>query len=160
MPATRMAFCDANFYVTNFYFTVPALEKQSSDMWPPTAQDWLWGKRMFVYTGGWTVTTRSYYAWPFTEWTVASGISTKNVGLFIWSRNLCKLNNSTGASDCWSVKNTRCFQTTQPFANAAYPSKVGTTQLTIFADDQSKKPCGTALEAKIAPHIAAFIASQ
>jgi len=163
MPATRMAFCDTSVYVTGYLFTTPGREAfPQSESWPASAREWLHGKQVFsnVLSAGWTTSTRVYYAWPFTTWALADGTSTKNVGLFVYKRSLCKMNSSTGAYDCYSTQSSHCFTTTEDFAVASYPSTVGSSQLTTFANDLSKERCTPELEAKISPYTTAFVAAQ
>ena len=43
----------------------------------------------FKYEGGWIVTTRGFWAFPFESFTLVDGTSTKNIGIFVFKRAVC-----------------------------------------------------------------------
>jgi len=164
-PASRVAFCQYNSYVTTYTAIAPQLHPNGDPAYSPAyfpVKSFIYGDPgVFDLTAGWSVSTRGYWAWPFTVFSLSDEdrTSTRNIGVFVFKRSVTKSDKLTGGSDGYNVKNVQCYTSDVDFADTDYPSQVGTSQLNAFLAS-TKTLCTDALHAKVVNDISAFIASQ
>ena len=164
-PASRVAFCQYNSYVTTYTDIAPQLHPNGDPAYSPAhfpVKSFIYGDPgVFDLTAGWSVSTRGYWAWPFTVFSLSDEdrTSTRNIGVFVFKRSVQKSDKLTGGLDGYNVKNVQCYTSDVDFADTDYPSQVGTSQLNAFLAS-TKTLCTDALHAKVANDISAFIASQ
>ena len=159
-PATRLAFCacpSGSSYYTTFTFMIPndAMEyKKDFYHWA------FLGSNGFSYNGGWSLSERQYWAWPFDNFALTGVESTRNIGVFIKKRALCKRDPITGTNRCYNMKFAKCYKTKTDFATAEWPSQVSSTHVHRLLQDATKTECVASLLKKVLPSLQRFISAQ